>query len=57
MLLCMGKIPPIASHSHQPSSAPSDQRSGVLIMCDEVDATWTRDMGHDGGYTEPSPAQ
>ena len=24
--MCMGQVPPIASHSHQPPSAPSDQR-------------------------------
>ena len=24
--ICMGQVPPIASSSHQPSSAPSDQR-------------------------------
>ena len=28
----------------------------VLIMCEECDATCSRDLGHEGGYTEPSPA-
>ena len=32
-------------------------RGKVLIMCEEHDATCSRDLGHEGGYTEPSPAQ
>ena len=26
------------------------------IMCEECDSTCSRDLGHEGGYTEPSPA-
>ena len=52
----MGQVPPIASPTHQLSSAPSDQRLGVLIMCEECDAACSRDLDHEGGYTEPSPA-
>ena len=37
--MCMGQVPSIASPSHQPPSVPSDQRQGVLIMCEECDAT------------------
>ena len=51
-----GQVPAIASPSHQPPSAPSDQRYGVLILCEECDATCSRDLGHEGGYTEPSLA-
>ena len=25
-------------------------------MCEECDAICSRDLGHEGGYTEPSPA-
>ena len=25
-------------------------------MCEECDAACSRDLGHEGGYTEPSPA-
>ena len=54
--MCMGQSPPIASLTYQLSSSPSDQRLGVLIMCEECDAACSRDLGHEGGYTEPSPA-
>ena len=29
---------------------------GVLIMCEEYDATCSKDLCHEGGYTELSPA-
>ena len=50
--MCMEQVPPIASPFHQPHSAPSDQRSSVLIMLQECDAACSRDLGHEGGYTE-----
>ena len=46
--MCMGQVLLIASPSHQPPSAPSDQRLGVLIMCEEYDAACSRDLGHEG---------
>ena len=29
---------------------------GKVYSCEECDAACSRDLGHEGGYTEPSPA-
>ena len=52
----MRHVPPSVSPSYQLPSARFDPRSGVLIMCDECGSACSRDLGHEGGYTEPSPA-
>ena len=44
MQMCMGQVPPIAPPSHQPQSAPSDQRAGVLNTREECDAAYSRDL-------------
>ena len=56
LLLCLGQVPQTASPSHQPKPAASDPRSGVFNMCEKCDAACSRDLGHEGGYAEPSPA-
>ena len=37
-------------------TAPSDQKQGVLIMCEECDATCSRALGYESGFIEQSPA-
>ena len=54
--MCMGQVAPIAFPSHQPQSVPSDQRPRVLNIREECDAAYSRDLGYEGGYTEPSLA-
>ena len=52
--MCTGQLLLIDSSSHQPPSAPSDQRSCVLNIREECGAACNRDLGHEEGYTKPS---
>ena len=48
-----------AANTHSASSAncfPSDQMLGVLRMCEECDAACSRDLEHEGGHNQLSPA-
>ena len=44
------------SLAHQPQPAASDPNWGVFNMHEKCDVACSRDLGHEGGYTELSTA-
>ena len=54
--VCMGRIPAVASPSHQPPGAPSGRRCGVLVVCGGCGAAWGWGLGRKGGCAGLSPA-